>query len=280
MNGCPGTAPNGLDSSSSSDANVARDERLKQSRGDRHDDQSESAADGGASDSRKINGHAAVALDATASRVPAVDGAAAANCTRIGRTSAVNGVAEKGAAKDLVAVNGISDKATTNGAVTTTRNVKSGSNGLRSGNGNSNINSRSEASRWLARVRAKIAQMDAARAEAAEQSSARAERASIAREKASAVAQRRSRHGPGHVPAHTSPETSSAGVHREVGAGNGGLQGAADGGKEEEEEGEPVWKVPRPPALNTVGRSPAMLMNDYALQAKFQVKKTLGDMYI
>ena len=138
----------------------------------------------------------------------------------------------------------------------------------------------SEAVRWLARVRAKIAQMNADRAKACAQSSVREEIAAKARQKTLERNQRRLRHGPGHVPRRAPPGTRGDG---------GGVATAGEGGAEspvgrreegngfrlkEEEEGDGddfVWRVPKPPVLKVADKSPAMVMNDYSMKAKFQV---------
>ncbi|CAM9930970.1 unnamed protein product [Pylaiella littoralis] len=124
----------------------------------------------------------------------------------------------------------------------------------------------SEAARWLARVQAKIAEMDSARALAAEQASAREESAGIGRQRDLEMAQRRARYGPGHVPRRSPPsaeggvpDTEREGCSEE---GRGTTDGSADV--------VPGWKVPRPPPLKISGRSPAMVLNTYSMQAKFQ----------
>lgn len=133
-----------------------------------------------------------------------------------------------------------------------------------------------EAARWLARVRAKIAQMDAARALAAEQSYTREAGAAEALERSSEAAQRRARHGPGHVPARVySKEPGTEGSAQDAATGADGkvaaeAGGGGGGGGADTEHGETAWKVPRPPPLN-VEPSPAMVMNTYAMRAKFQV---------
>ena len=52
----------------------------------------------------------------------------------------------------------------------------------------------------------------------------------------------------------------------------GGSEGEGEGGGEGGGDAASVWKVPRPPPLNVVDRSPAMVMNSYSMQARFQVK--------
>lgn len=131
-----------------------------------------------------------------------------------------------------------------------------------------------EAARWLARVRAKIAQMDAARALAAEQSYTREAGAAKALQHSSEAAQRRARHGPGHVPSRVySEKPGTEGNAQDAATGAGGKVAAetgGGGGRVDVEQGETAWKVPRPPPLN-VEPSPAMVMNTYSLRAKFQV---------
>ncbi|CAM9820819.1 unnamed protein product [Scytosiphon promiscuus] len=157
--------------------------------------------------------------------------------------------------------------------------------------GGSEAKKASEAVRWLARVRAKIAQMDADRALAAEQASAREEKAVKGRQRTTELAQRRARYGPGHVPRRASPSPAAddgeAGVDNEdtdSSAGGAAIAPAADrsgGGsgaidwQQRGRGGAQVdvvvgWKVPRPPPLKVPARSPAMVMNDYSMQAKFQ----------
>lgn len=152
----------------------------------------------------------------------------------------------------------------------------------------------SEIARWLARVRAKIAQVHAARALAASQAHRRAGQATAARERSSKKAQLRARHGPGHVPRRPSstPEKETTDTNDAVvnGTGNDGdstrtsgraeveeSRGSGRVGKRSErggEEGEVagVWRVPKPPLLNVANRSPATVMNDYSMHARFQVR--------
>eukprot|EP00752_Nemacystus_decipiens_P003542 g3268.t1 len=145
----------------------------------------------------------------------------------------------------------------------------------------------SEAMRWLGRVRAKLAEMDAARAQAAEQASKREEKAAAGNQRALELAQRRARHGPGHVPRRGTPpaEEGQGAVEGQDGTGalpggdgGGGTEGeggeGADGGDnggDDDDDDRLVWKVPRPPPLKVEKRSPAMVLNDYSMQAKFQV---------
>ncbi|CBN79435.1 expressed unknown protein [Ectocarpus siliculosus] len=92
----------------------------------------------------------------------------------------------------------------TNPAAITNPTVSGGvgsASAVAEGNGDGKAKSRpSEAARWLAVVRAKIADVSAARALAAEQASAREENATAGRQRALEVAQRRAKYGPGHVP--------------------------------------------------------------------------------
>lgn len=164
----------------------------------------------------------------------------------------------------------------------------------------------SEAARWLARVRAKIAQMDQARSLAASQASQRAGRASEMQEKAAHRAQIRARHGPGHIlpqPTHPPPAGSDAmeeveaiRVREKEGGNGGGGEASADPGSGKGENGGEgtrggggggreeiggvggkreviVWRVPKPPKLHNPKRTPAMVMNDYAMRARFQVRE-------
>lgn len=145
-------------------------------------------------------------------------------------------------------------------------------------------NNSSEASRWLARVRMKIEQIHISRALAAEQSSQREERVRMAQEHALEVAKERRRHGPGHISGHAHGEskrgvdpfaTSLKAAEAVQAPGNGGGDALEVGAKgamtSDVQQEEVVWRVPKPPRLNTVGRTPAMLMNDYAMHSKFQV---------
>lgn len=136
------------------------------------------------------------------------------------------------------------------------------------------IKTTSEAARWLARVRAKIAQMDAARALAADQSSAREVEAAGAQQRYSEAAQRRARYGPGHVPRRPSPSKDTSGVVEnktgEISSDKNGGRGQFPG--QGEEDAPTTWKVPRPPSIKFAGYSPAMIMNNYAMRAKFQVR--------
>ncbi|CAM9693600.1 unnamed protein product [Ectocarpus sp. 4 AP-2014] len=141
------------------------------------------------------------------------------------------------------------------------------------GNGDGKAKRRpSEAARWLAVVRAKIADVSAARALAAEQASAREEDAVAGRQRALEVAQRRARYGPGHVPRPppASTEEGEAGGGKDADAEGAMTGGSSERGKKAQEDVVPGWKVPRPPPLKVPNRSPAMVINDYAMQARFQ----------
>lgn len=163
-----------------------------------------------------------------------------------------------------------------------------------------------EAGRWLARVRAKIAQMDQARTVAANQASQRAEIMAAMQKQAAESARVRARHGPGHVPRRRSPsprastatgtavgreavevvtDGASAGAADEklsgvVGDGgvgdSSGERSAGGGVNGESGEGAVVWRVPRPPKLHNPKRTPAMVMNDYAMYSRFQVRRRCG----
>ncbi|CAM9539666.1 unnamed protein product, partial [Ectocarpus sp. 13 AM-2016] len=141
------------------------------------------------------------------------------------------------------------------------------------GNGDGKAKRRpSEAARWLAVVRAKIADVSAARALAAEQASAREENAVAGRQRALEVAQRRARYGPGHVPRPppASTEEGEAGGEEDADAEGAMTSGSSERGKKAQEDVVSGWKVPRPPPLKVPNRSPAMVFNDYAMQARFQ----------
>ena len=59
------------------------------------------------------------------------------------------------------------------------------------------------------------------------------------------------------------------------GGGSGSAEGGggADGdGGDDDDDDVLAWKVPRPPPLKVANRSPAMVLNDYSMQAKFQVQ--------
>lgn len=150
-------------------------------------------------------------------------------------------------------------------------------------------NGLSEAARWLARVRAKIAKVDAARALAAKQSFERDARIIAARELAGKKAREWRRHGPGHVAPRSPGEgqacPSNSGGNNAASAGEdrGGWEqdkchgdesgdgSPAEAGSEDDASNEAGWRVPKPPLLNSPGRNPATLLNDYALHARFQV---------
>ncbi|CAM9216909.1 unnamed protein product, partial [Ectocarpus sp. 8 AP-2014] len=141
------------------------------------------------------------------------------------------------------------------------------------GNGDGKAKSRpSEAARWLAVVRAKIADVSAARALAAEQASAREENAAAGRQRALEVAQRRARYGPGHVPRPppASTEEGETGEEDDADAEGAVTGDSSERGKKAQEDVVSGWKVPRPPPLKVPNRSPAMVLNDYAMQARFQ----------
>eukprot|EP00904_Undaria_pinnatifida_P008398 jgi/Undpi1/4689/HiC_scaffold_18.g08042.m1 len=136
--------------------------------------------------------------------------------------------------------------------------------------------------------------MGVARAQAAEESLKREKNASLSQQRDLDAAKRRARHGPGHVPRPRRPPVEEA----EVGGGSDGEggswrrggswggRGGGEGGEGRERrgwggartgEGEvgddgsaTVWKVPRPPPLNVVDRSPAVVMNSYSMRARFQ----------
>lgn len=139
----------------------------------------------------------------------------------------------------------------------------------------------SEAARWLARVRAKIAQIDAERAKATEQSFAREEAAAAEKEKADEKARRRYRYGPGHIPRGSPRQQQAEDFDNGEGKGIGGVSSCESGcrleerGKEEEGDDE-RWRVPKPPPLKVEGRSPSMVVNDYSMHARFQVSRRDG----
>ncbi|CAB1117608.1 unnamed protein product [Ectocarpus sp. CCAP 1310/34] len=140
------------------------------------------------------------------------------------------------------------------------------------GNGDGKAKRRpSEAARWLAVVRAKIADVSAARVLAAEQASAREENAVAGRQRALEVAQRRARYGPGHVPRPPPASTEGeAGGEEDEDAEGAMTGGSSERGTKAQEDVVSGWKVPRPPPLKVPNRSPAMVFNDYAMQARFQ----------
>lgn len=148
----------------------------------------------------------------------------------------------------------------------------------------------SEASRWLAKVRAKIAQVGAARALAAQESFRREQQFIQAQQRAEKKAEMRRIHGPGHIPRgqrdgqRRDLKPGDGSPQREKQGGEGaatvaderGAGGVASEGLEAEESKEVVWRVPKPPPLKNPARNPAALMNDYALHARFQVIDDAG----